>query len=129
MSLDPHSDRAVYRQLADQLRERVNAGDWPPDTLLPSASDLARQYSTGLDTVRRALAVLRSEGLISIVPRVGATVINQTKTAVILSAPVSITARMPSDAERRKLRLSEGIPLLVVGDLVYPADRTIIDVQ
>jgi DNA-binding transcriptional regulator YhcF (GntR family) len=129
MTIDPHSDRAVYRQLADLLRDRIAAGEWSPDELLPSASDLASAYKTGTDTVRRALATLRSEGLITTTPRVGTTVARRAQTAVVLDAPVRISARMPSDAERRSLHLSEGVPLLIAGDRAYPADRTVLDVQ
>lgn len=129
MTIDPHSDRAVYRQLADLLRERINADEWPHDALLPSASDLARRYKTGMDTVRRALSVLRSEGLVATTPRVGTTVARRTQNTVVFHAPVEISARMPSDSERRSLHLSDGVPLLIVGDRTYPADRTIINVE
>ncbi|WP_157018268.1 hypothetical protein [Cryptosporangium arvum] len=28
--IDPHGDRAVYRQLADQLRANINSGEYGP---------------------------------------------------------------------------------------------------
>lgn len=129
MRIDPDSDRSWYRQLADLLRARINAGDWSAGDLLPSASDLARQYETGTDTVRKALSVLRSEGLVITTPRVGTTVARRERTSIAVRAPVTISARMPSDAERRSLHLSEGVPLLICGDRTYPADRTVINVE
>jgi DNA-binding transcriptional MocR family regulator len=51
-----------YRQIADDLRERVAA--WGGGRLLPSESDLSAEYDVSRVTVRRALELLREEGLV-----------------------------------------------------------------
>jgi GntR family transcriptional regulator len=53
-----------YRRIADDLRRRVAAGELAPGGMLPSESELCRAYDASRVTVRRALALLRSEGLV-----------------------------------------------------------------
>lgn len=53
-----------YQQIADELRRRVEAGDFAAGRLLPSEADLSGQYSASRVTIRRALESLRSEGLV-----------------------------------------------------------------
>ena len=53
-----------YQQIADELRVRIRAGDPAPGRLLPSEADLSREHDASRVTVRRALEVLRDEGLV-----------------------------------------------------------------
>ncbi len=53
-----------YQQIADHLRHRVSAGEFPPGRLLPSEAELSQTYGASRVTVRRALEVLRDEGLV-----------------------------------------------------------------
>ncbi len=62
--VDTASDRAVFRQIADRLRTEITAGDLVEGARLPSESDLMRAHGTARETVRRALGLLKSEGLI-----------------------------------------------------------------
>ncbi len=55
---------SLYRKLADDLREQIVSGDFPPGSELPSEAQLGRQFNVGRDTVRRAYDVLTHEGLI-----------------------------------------------------------------
>lgn len=54
-----------YVQLADLLRQRVDRGEWPPGTILPSIDVLMRQFDVARVTVRQAIGVLADEGLLS----------------------------------------------------------------
>ena len=54
-----------YLDLADALRARIVAGDVGAGGALASEGELAREYGTSRVTVRRALDVLRSEGLVT----------------------------------------------------------------
>lgn len=58
--------RARYQQVADELREAIKKGEFPPGSMLPSQPDLARQYDLNQTSINRAIAVLRSEGLVRI---------------------------------------------------------------
>ncbi|RKN51335.1 GntR family transcriptional regulator [Micromonospora endolithica] len=55
---------ARYRQVADALRRRILAGVIPPGALLPSESSLMAEFSVARGTVREALGLLRTEGLV-----------------------------------------------------------------
>jgi GntR family transcriptional regulator len=53
-----------YRDIASQIRERIEAGEWAPGTRLPRLDDLAAEYDANRDTVGRAVAVLEAEGYV-----------------------------------------------------------------
>ncbi|MEA2502103.1 MAG: GntR family transcriptional regulator [Actinomycetota bacterium] len=63
-----------YRQLAAELRAGIERGDYPPDTTLPKQADLARQFGVNVGTVRKAVAVLEAEGLVTPIRRKGTVV-------------------------------------------------------
>ena len=53
-----------YDQIADELRTRVEAGEYGAGKLLPSEAELSTRFGASRVTVRRALEVLRDEGLV-----------------------------------------------------------------
>lgn len=53
-----------YRSIADDLRQRVAAGEFAAGRLLPSESDLSGSYAASRITIRKALELLREEGLV-----------------------------------------------------------------
>ena len=53
-----------YQSIAEELRRRLESGDLGGSRLLPSESELSEQYSASRVTVRRALEILREEGLV-----------------------------------------------------------------
>ena len=54
-----------YANLADQLREQIRQQRLAPGQQLPTEPDLAEQYQVGRVTVRKALQILASEGLLT----------------------------------------------------------------
>lgn len=56
---------AKYRTIADDLGARIRAGEYPPGSALPPQRDLAARYAVTLATLRQALGVLESGGLLS----------------------------------------------------------------
>jgi GntR family transcriptional regulator len=50
--------------IADALRRQITEGERAPGTVLPSEADLAGSYGVSRVTVRKALEVLRGEGLV-----------------------------------------------------------------
>ncbi|MCZ2526008.1 GntR family transcriptional regulator [Streptomyces sp. NPDC059506] len=63
-ALDPTSDRAVFRQIADQLREAIDKGRFKEGDKLPSESELVEHYGVSRMTVRNSLSLLQTEGLV-----------------------------------------------------------------
>jgi GntR family transcriptional regulator len=53
-----------YRAIADDLRRRVTLGEFTAGGLLPSEAALSASYSASRVTVRRALEILRDEGMV-----------------------------------------------------------------
>ncbi len=52
-----------YQEIADDLRARVRTA--APGSLLPSESELSREFAASRVTIRRALEVVREDGLIA----------------------------------------------------------------
>ncbi|WP_346434183.1 GntR family transcriptional regulator [Nonomuraea composti] len=61
--IDPSSDRAVFRQIADQLRQAIENGRLREGEKLPSEAELIEHYGVARMTVRQAIQELRNEGL------------------------------------------------------------------
>ncbi|TCP53512.1 TetR family transcriptional regulator [Tamaricihabitans halophyticus] len=62
--------RGRYRQIVDDFRSRITAGELPNGARLPSIRQVAQDWRVALATATKAMAALRDEGLIE--PRVGA---------------------------------------------------------
>lgn len=57
-------DRAIYTQIAEQVKLRIIAGIYPVGTRLPSVRELAAEAAVNPNTMQRALADLEREGLL-----------------------------------------------------------------
>ena len=64
-AIDPASDRAVYRQIADHLRAAIGQGRLSEGDQLPSEAQLVTHYGVTRATARNALRLLQDEGLIT----------------------------------------------------------------
>ncbi|OHU98389.1 GntR family transcriptional regulator [Mycobacterium talmoniae] len=130
----PRADRA--RQVADVLRHQIHAGAY--DDGLPAEQDLAAEFFASRNTIREALAVLKTEGLIDRGPKVGTHVAQhkfdhgldallglketfkghgEVRNEVRAAAPV---AAPPSVA--RRLRLQPGDQVVFIERLRYLGD-------
>jgi len=58
MMLNPQSPMPLYQQLADILLVGIRAGEFLPDTRIPSELSLAASYGIGRPTVRQAIDLL-----------------------------------------------------------------------
>ena len=64
-AVDPASDRAVYKQIADHLRAAIGRGSLREGEQLPSEAQLMKHYGVARMTIRNALRVLQDEGLVN----------------------------------------------------------------
>jgi GntR family transcriptional regulator len=53
-----------HRQIADSFRERIYRGEFHAHQRLPSETDIVNDTGTARTTVRRAMRLLRDEGLV-----------------------------------------------------------------
>ncbi|WP_454118235.1 GntR family transcriptional regulator [Microbacterium lacticum] len=84
----------VYKQIADELRARIAAGDLAPGDDVPTEGELADHWQTSRGPVRNALAALRAEGLIETTRGRPARVVDQKPgQAVDVSIPFTRWAR------------------------------------
>jgi GntR family transcriptional regulator len=61
--VDPTSDRPVYKQIADHVRDAIARGRFHEGEQLPSEAQLMEHYGVARMTVRNALRVVQDEGL------------------------------------------------------------------
>ncbi len=119
---------AGYRALADLLRARISSGAVAPGQTMPSESSLAQTYGLSVTTARRAIAVLRNEGLIDVRPGYPPRVREVGPITDVDLPPTRVWARMPTPQEREEWEVPDGWPVLVAVDLtggrtVWPAHR------
>lgn len=131
--IDPDSERPLYRQIADGLREDMQAGRLRPGQYLPSERTLRDEQGVSAYTVRMALNLLRAEGVIETQRGARVRVRARPESTTVSVPPGSrITARPATEAERREIGAPEGTWVFVVVDAageeqIYPADRTVIE--
>ena len=66
MPLQPVEPQRLYRQIADQLRTLIGAGEFAVGARLPAERDLARQFGVSRPSVREALIALEVEGWVEV---------------------------------------------------------------
>lgn len=117
---------SAHRRLARDLEQRIHRQDhgYGPGWVLPSAARLARQHAVGVDTAEAAYALLAHMGLVVARRGYGVAVRSpRDRETVHLPPGTVVTARMPTLAEQDQWGLPPGVPMLVAGDQVWPADR------
>jgi DNA-binding transcriptional regulator YhcF (GntR family) len=63
-AIDPNDPRSPYQQIADDLRDALEAGEFTPGHRMPSTRELAGEYGVAAMTVHQAIRILRDEGLV-----------------------------------------------------------------
>jgi GntR family transcriptional regulator len=70
-TINPYADEPLYVQLAGIVRRKIRSGELKRLDPVPSESSLVQTYGVSRDTARRAMAMLRDEGLVFTVPHRG----------------------------------------------------------
>lgn len=73
MPFQPIEPRRIYRQIADQLRQLIQSGEFAVGSRLPPERDLAVKMGVSRPSVREALIALEVQGLIEV--RVGSGIV------------------------------------------------------
>ncbi len=107
--IDKSSPIPAYHQIASDIIERVNGGEWKLGDRLPSEAALALEYGVSRLTLRQALSDLESRGLITRMQGKGAYLTGITKPFVEnLNFPIlgyQTPERTPDRSENRVLAL------------------------
>jgi DNA-binding GntR family transcriptional regulator len=64
VTLDRSAPELLRDQLADLIRAKIASGEWPTRTAIPSTTALAAEYDISADTVQKAIAILKGEGML-----------------------------------------------------------------
>lgn len=63
-SINPGSPEPIYRQLLEQLRRRIAAGQLVAGEEIPSVRELAQQLAVHPMTISKAFGLMEAEGLV-----------------------------------------------------------------
>jgi DNA-binding FadR family transcriptional regulator len=113
--ISPQPGGTLYAQIAAHLRKEILSGRLKPGQPLPSERTLQQQFNVARETTRKAIAQLRSEGLV-ITRRGHAVEVREQpeRQDLILPAGANVVARMPTPEERAELGLEDGTPVFWV---------------
>lgn len=64
MTTGPTDARAIYVRIADDIRAKIETGQLAPGQQLPTYEQLAADYLSGIQSARRAMDLLRQQGLV-----------------------------------------------------------------
>ncbi|GAA1772776.1 GntR family transcriptional regulator [Streptomonospora arabica] len=76
MTIDREGPVPPYRQIAAALRERIADGTIPPGRRIPSLVELEAEFGAARDTLRKAVQLLKDEGLVETVQGMGIFVVS-----------------------------------------------------
>ena len=65
--IDPTARIPPYRQLAEIIRTRIKSGEYQQGSRLPSEAEIMEEFEVGRNTARRAVSVLRDQGIVETV--------------------------------------------------------------
>jgi len=69
--IDPTGPVPPYKQIAEIIRQRIASGQYSKGTRIPTESEMVETWEVARTTARRAIALLRDEGLVDTVPQRG----------------------------------------------------------
>lgn len=61
----------MYKQIAEIIKARIDAGDIAPRRRIPSESDMVQEFGVARETARNAVAYMREKGWVYTVPHRG----------------------------------------------------------
>lgn len=144
MPIQPIEPRRLYRQIADQLRTLIAAGEFPVGSRLPPERELAAELGVSRPSVREALIALEVQGLVEVRMSCGIYVTTQTPSRQIhgietdpgpfeiIQARQMIESELAALAARRKpalalKRMRDAVTTMeediAVGSMPYRGDR------
>lgn len=114
MPIQAIRSQRLYRQIADQLQQLINNGEFPPGALLPPERELAQSLGVSRASVREALIALEVVGQVAV--RVGHGVVVLESRSAPLEPVMRAAARTepwaldPEFESEIELNLNEEIP-------------------
>ena len=66
-----------YVQVANAIRARIESGEIPPGRRIPSLVELEEEFGVARDTLRKAVKLLKDEGIVETVTGMGVYVVQR----------------------------------------------------
>ena len=63
--------KVIWKQVLEQIRDKIQKKEWPPGTKLPSTAELAAQSGADVKTIHHALTELVKEGFVTRARKIG----------------------------------------------------------
>jgi GntR family transcriptional regulator len=96
-----------YRQIADSLRLRIESGELPPASQLPTESELSQEFNASRNTIRDAIKSLISLGLVETRPGQGTFVSERPDPLVTILTADEVTGLGGSEGAAYRSEVSE----------------------
>jgi len=109
---------ALYKQLANVVRDGIATGKWQPGDMLPSEAAMKAEYGVSATTVRQALIALRAEGLITVRNGIGSFVsasYNQPATTINRASAAEAPALTPTGTPTQYRRPADPLMASLLG--------------
>ena len=110
--------QAVVDQILDILFERIKSGDYQPNSKLPPENSLAEEFNISRVTIRRAMDVLVTRGLIFRMKGVGSFVSSVSQIANPLTDPVLFQKLIANNGFKPGIQFIHAQKLFPDADLV-----------
>ena len=134
MVLSRNTFEPLYYQIREHIREKINNGEYPPNSMIPSEAELCEIYNVSRVTARRAILDLVQEGLLTrgkgkgtfVSESYGLTTVNglQSFTQELLGLNMRPSAKLlnckihkAGSSLRQKLDLEEGESVITISRL------------
>ncbi|MBD1379597.1 trehalose operon repressor [Metabacillus arenae] len=95
--------KVIFQEIANQIK----SGDLEPNKTLPSEHELAEQYGTSRETIRKALTLLAQNGFIQKIKGKGSVVLDMRKMSFPVSGLVSFKELAKNLGKASKTRVHE----------------------
>lgn len=102
--------RGTYREIAAELRRRIESDELLPGALVASEMALVQEHGVSRGTVRAALALLIDDGLIEVVPGQGRRVVGQAVSAEPSTAYERIARELQERLDAGEFGADEPLP-------------------
>ncbi len=103
MSLvERHSGIALWRQIADQIRVAISAGEFDGLGMLPGEVELAKRFAVNRHTVRSAIASLKKEGVLRVEQGRGTFIDRRTRLRFPVGRRTRFTAGLAGQTQTRQ---------------------------
>jgi GntR family transcriptional regulator, transcriptional repressor for pyruvate dehydrogenase complex len=107
------SRRALHKDVAEIISEKIIAGEWPSNAFLPTEAELCKKMGVSRTVIREAIKVLENSGLVRIDRGFGTRVLEAHHDSV--SRPLKMLLRRQASDLKHLIEVRKIIEVAVVG--------------